>query len=144
MPAANRLAIAISFALATALSPALAHAQTAPGSGQGPLVQHAPGGIDFMSGGAGEEDRSAMAAHSTELPFKIVLSGTGGAYVVADRLVVRSSQGEVLVVRDAGPIVMMRLPAGGYTLEATVQGSTQQRQVKVGSGAQTVEWRWAT
>jgi len=139
----RRLSVSCVLACATACAATIATAQTgAPGAPPAPLVQHAPGGIDYLSGGAGEETRNAMAAHAGELPFKVVLSGTGGEYVVADRLVVRSPEGEALVVRDAGPIVMMRLPPGAYTLEATVQGRTERREVRVGNGAQTMNWRW--
>ena len=141
----RRLSVSCVLACATACAASIAMAQTgAPGAPPSPLVQHAPGGIDYLSGGAGEETRNAMAAHAGELPFKLVLSGTGGEYVVADQLVVRSAQGEAVVVRDAGPIVMMRLPAGAYTLEATVQGRTERRNVRIGNGAQTVDWRWPT
>jgi len=142
IPARLRLACAVACA---AFAAPFALAQTGvPGAPPAPLVQHAPGGIDYLSGGAGEEARNAMATHAGELPFKLVLSGTGGEYVVADQLVVRSPQGEALVVRDAGPIVMMRLPPGAYTLEATVQGRTERRQVHIGARAQTIDWRWPT
>jgi len=138
-----RLPLACLLAGATACAASLALAQTGvPGAPPSPVVQHLPNGIDYLSGGAGEETRKAMATHAAELPFKLVLSGTGGEYVVADRLVVRSAQGEAFTVPDAGPIVMMRLPPGTYTFEATVQGRTERRNARIGSGAQTLDWRW--
>jgi len=139
----RRVPMALAVAATMACSAPLALAQTGTeGAPPDPVVHHAPGGIDYLSGGAGEESRSAMAAHARELPFKLVLSSASGEYVVAEELVVRSPQAEALTVRDAGPIVMMRLPPGNYTLEATVQGRTERRNVRVGSGAQTVDWRW--
>jgi len=141
LPFRFSLACALACAAASAASQVLAQ-----GSGHDapppPVVRHSPNGIDYLSGGVGEEIRTAMAAHAAELPFKVVLSASAGEYVVADELVVRSSQGEALVLRNAGPIVMMRLPPGAYTLEATVAGRTERRSVRVGSGAQTVNWRW--
>ncbi len=138
--AARHAASAFAVALAAGLSAHALRAQTAMPAA--PAVQHASGGIEWMSGGAGEEERQAMSARGTQLPFKVVLSGTGGQYVVAERLVLRAPEGDLLVMRDAGPIVMMRLPAGSYTLEATVQGKTEQRPVRIGGGPQTLEWRW--
>lgn len=120
----------------------LALAQTTPESTDGPTVQHSPGGIDYVSGGAGTEDRATMAARQAEFPFKVVLSGTGGEYIVAEKLSVITSQGELLTVRDAGPLVMMKLAPGSYTLEATYQGKTERRSVRVTAPAQTVNWRF--
>lgn len=118
-----------------------AHAQGAPGTPVA-TVQHSPGGVDYLSGGAGEEERAAMASRQAELPLKIELSAKGGEYIVADHLSVRTPQGELLMVRDAGPLLMLRLPPGTYTLEAAWKGQTERRTVRVGGGAQTVEWRF--
>ena len=41
-----------------------------------------------------------------------------GISLVADRLSVLTPQGSLLIVRDAGPVVMMKLPPGPYVLEA--------------------------
>ncbi len=120
----------------------LVGAQTSPGSTAAPMVQHTPGGIAYISGGAGEEDRSKMTAQQNEFPFKVVLSNAAGEYLVADKLSVMAAQGDVLTVRDAGPLVMMKLPPGAYTLEATWQGKTERRAVRVGAPGQTLNWRF--
>jgi ABC-type glycerol-3-phosphate transport system substrate-binding protein len=133
-----RSSIVAAFA-ATALAAA---AQTSPGASAAPTVQHTPAGIDYISGGAGEEDRTAMSARQAEFPFKIVLSASGGAYLVAEKLSVLASQGALVTVRDAGPIVMLKLPPGSYTLEATSQGRTERRTVRVGNPAQTLNWQF--
>ena len=120
-----------------------AHAQLSSGSAAAPEVQHSPAGIDYISGGAGEEDRASMAARQREFPFKLVMSASGSEYIVADKLSVSSPQGELLLVRDAGPIVMMKLQPGQYTLEATWQGKTERRQVRLTTPAQTLNWRFS-
>jgi hypothetical protein len=127
-------------ALAVLSGPA-AVAQTSPGTPSAPQVQQSPAGIPYISGGAGEEERSSMAARASEFPLKVVLSQSVGEYVVADKLSVVTPQGELLLVRDAGPVVMMRLQPGTYTLEATWKGRTERRTVRVGNGAETVNWR---
>ena len=66
----------------------------------------------------------------------------GGQFVVADTLSVSTPQGELLAIRDAGPIVMIKLPPGQYNLEATWQGKTERRSVRVAASAQTLEWRF--
>ena len=124
---------------ATAIAAA---AQTSPGMSGAPVVQHTPAGIDYISGGAGEEDRASMSARQAEFPFKVVFSATGGEYVVAEKLSVLAPQGELVTVRDAGPIVMLKLPPGSYTLEATAQGRSERRTVRVGGPAQTLNWQF--
>ncbi|MDQ6681257.1 MAG: hypothetical protein M3Y67_09905, partial [Pseudomonadota bacterium] len=108
----------------------------------GPTVQHSPGNIDYISGGAGEEERTAMTARQAEFPLKVVFSAAGGEYLVADTLSVRSAKGEVLTVRDAGPLLMIKMPAGQYSFEATWHGKTERRAVTVGTKAQTLNWRF--
>ena len=139
----NRLRpIAWGLALCVAALPS-AFAQTSPGPSAGPAVQHSPGGTDYLNGGVGDEERASMTARQREFPFKLVLSGAGGEFVVAERLSVSTPQGELLVIRDAGPIVMIKLPPGQYTLEATRKGQTERRSVRLATSAQTLEWRFA-
>ena len=128
-------------ALLAAMVARAALAQTSPGDPTPPQVRHSPGGIDYLSGGAGEEERNAMAAQAAEFPLKIVLSQSVGEYVVADRLSVVTPQGELLRIRDAGPVVMIRLRPGSYTLEATWKDRTERRTVNVGNAPETVNWR---
>ena len=128
-------------ALVAALSSAFA--QTSPGPATGPTVRHIPGGTDYLNGGVGDEERAAMTARQREFPFKVVMSGAGGEFVVADRLSVSTPQGELLSIRDAGPIVMIKLQPGQYTLEATWKGRTERRSVRLAASAQTLEWRFA-
>lgn len=130
--------VAVCAALST---PAVAQTNVSPGTPAAPIVQHTLGGIDYISGGAGEEDRNAMAAQQSQFPFKVVLSAGSGQYVVADRLSVRAPEGELLTVRDAGPLVMANLPPGTYTVEATWQGKTERRPVRV-AGPQTLNLRF--
>ena len=58
-------------------------------------------GIAYVTGGAGEEARAAMAQLRPEFPLRVVFSDSSGAYVVADRVEVRGASG-VLAVSGAG------------------------------------------
>lgn len=107
-----------------------------------PAMQHGPAGIEYLNGGGGEEERAAMAARQSEFPFKVVMSAAGGQYVVADWLSVSTPQGELLVIRDAGPVVMMKLPPGHYSVEAIWKGRTERRLIRLTTSAQTLEWRF--
>ncbi len=129
------------FVLCVAAIP-LAFAQAGTNPATAPTVQRSPGGTAYLNGGGGDEERAAMTARQGEFPFKVVMSGAGGEFVVVDKLSVSTPQGELLAIRDAGPLVMIKLPPGQYTLEATWQGKTERRSVRLAASAQTLEWRF--
>lgn len=107
-----------------------------------PRVERA-GGISYVNGGAGEEARAVIDRLSPDFALRNVFSGQGGQYVVAERVTLQNtSGGEPVVIRDAGPILMISLPPGRYTMEATVGGQSQRKIVQVGSAPTRVHWRW--
>jgi hypothetical protein len=107
-----------------------------------PAVQQSTGGITYLSGGAGSEERAAMDARRAEFPLKVVLSAGSGEYVVAERVSLLSREGPLLVVRDAGPILMVQARPGQYTVEAAYQGRVEKRTVTLGKGAVSVGFRF--
>ncbi|ABM96478.1 hypothetical protein [Methylibium petroleiphilum] len=107
-----------------------------------PRVERA-GGISYVNGGAGEEARAVIDRLSPDFALRNVFSGQGGQYVVAERVTLQNtSGGEPVVIRDAGPILMISLPPGRYTMEAMVGGQSQRKIVQVGSAPMRVDWRW--
>ncbi len=130
------------FALGAAANP-YAMAQTSTDSSEQPMVQRSGAGVDYISGGASENDRESMAARRGEFPLTVMMSMPNGELAVADRLSVLTPQGSLLIVRDAGPVVMIKLPPGPYILEASYQGRIERRSVVVASSAQTLNWRIA-
>lgn len=136
---------ACALALCIAASP-FARAQTAATATDpmvgAPKAQQSGGGLRYISGGAGAEERTAMDAQRGEFPFKLVLSAGKGEYVVADKLSFATAQGEVLLARDVGPVVMVKLPSGAYTVEILYQGKLERRSVRGTAGAQTLNVRF--
>ncbi len=106
-----------------------------------PKVQRA-GGIEYVNGGIGEESRAALQALQPEFPLRLVFSTRGGEYFVADTVTVGDDRGQLLALPSVGPILMLKLPPGDYTVNAIYSGRTEQKQIKVGHAAQTVNWRW--
>ncbi len=80
-------------------------------------------------------------ARRGEFRLKVVLSAGTGEYIVADKLSLVTPQGAVLVVRDAGPVVMIKVAPGAYAVEAVYQGRTERQNVS-GSGNQNVGFRF--
>jgi hypothetical protein len=139
----ERLAVGLGLAL---LVTCAALAQTAvlpadPGAPPPPRV-HSVDGIEYLSGGAGDEARAAIDAQRSDFSLRLVFSVASGAYVVADRVAVSDAQGKVLGVDHAGPMLLVKLPPGDYTVDASYGGNSEQRKVRVARESTTVNLRW--
>lgn len=132
----------------TTLSPQTAAAiaaQAAPPATGTPALtpRQGSGGARFISGGAGDEERTRMASQRGEYALKVVLSAGKGEYIVAERFRLTGGKGGAAIdAADVGPWVMIAAPAGSYALDVTYQGKTQHRTVKVGTGATEVNLRF--
>lgn len=98
------------------------------------------GGVDVLNGGASLGEADYMKQRARDFPLELLFSGKGGEYGVADRVTVRQGDREVVSVPDAGPYVLMNVPAGRYTVEAEFDGKVEKRVVTVGNGRQTINW----
>lgn len=97
-------------------------------------------GIALLNGGANIDDAQYLKSRGAEFPLQFVFSGRGGEYGVADKVTIRNGDREVLTVPDAGPYLMLKVPAGRYNVEATFKGVVEKRTVVVGKGASLVSW----
>jgi hypothetical protein len=136
--------LAVSLGLALIFTGAVL-AQTAPSADPGlpptPRI-HSAGGVEYINGGAGEEARADIAAERAAFPLRMAFSLASGAYVVADHVDVSNAQGKLLAVDNAGPLLLVKVQPGDYTVDATYAGKTERRRVHVGRDAATVNWRW--
>ena len=130
------LALIFTFSVLAQTSTAAADAGT-----HAPQTQSA-NGIEYINGGAGEEARAAIDAQRAAFPLRLVFSMTSGAYTVADHVEVSNAKGRVLGVDNAGPMLLVKLPPGDYTVEASYGGKHETRKVRVGRDGTTVNWRW--
>ena len=111
------------------------------GEGQAPLSRvQVINGIEVMNGGANIADANYLKSRTGEFGLRFVFSGRGGEYGVADRLTLRDGTREVISIPDAGPHLLVKLPPGRYTAEATFKGVVETRTVVVGNGASLVSW----
>ncbi len=100
-------------------------------------------GVQYLNGGAGDEERNAMRALRSEFPLQIVFSTRSGAYSVAQQVRLLNGDRQVVAVNNAGPWLMVKVPPGRYTVEAEFAGGTQRRTVQVHSAPKTVHWATA-
>lgn len=140
MNADARMALGLGLALAFSCAALAQTPPAVPGAAPSPAVQRA-GGVDYLNGGAGEEERATMNAQRAAFPLRIVFSEPGGAYVVADHVDISRGNAKVLGIERAGPLLMLKLPPGEYAVDTSYLGRTARRHVRVGAGGTQVDWK---
>lgn len=110
----------------------------------GPRVRKA-GEITYLSGGVGKPEREQLQALEKEFNLKLVFTQADGKYLAGVKVVVSDAKGGKLLEHVAdGPFFMARLPAGEYSIAATVAGETQTRKVEVtGNRLRIEQLRWS-
>lgn len=143
MKALIAVALALSGAVVATAAPLpeadLATVLVPPVSTALPRVEQA-GAVAYLNGGAGLEEADYMKSRAREFSLQLIFSGRGGEYGVADRVTVRRGAEEMLSIADAGPYLMMKLPPGRYTIEASFDGAVERRSVSVGTATQRIDW----
>ncbi|HKW37692.1 MAG TPA: carboxypeptidase regulatory-like domain-containing protein [Burkholderiales bacterium] len=102
-------------------------------------------GITYMSGGVGKPEASAMREEARHYPLSMVFSAAKDNEFLADvQVKIKNNAGkEVLNAVSDGPIMLVKLPAGKYTLAAEAHGKTLHRTVQVPArGDRQVSFHW--
>ncbi len=91
-----------------------------------------------VSGGVGKEEADRMRMLAAEYPLELVFVrrvDDREQFIADVRLSIADAAGRVLVDRESGPMVLVRVPAGVYTISAEFGGESKTRRVAVGDGA---------
>ena len=109
--------------------------------------EHTHGAITYRSGGIGASESAAMQAAAGRYPLEVLFAerdASGAAsYAAGDRLSIRDAGGkEVLSTVSNGPFLLVRLPAGRYTLTAWHDGNAKTRTVNIGAQHLRIVFEW--
>lgn len=109
------------------------------------LEQQQQNGVNFMSGGIGQDESCAiqrMGGYNLHMTFS---TGPSNEYVPDVRVAIQGPKGhEVLTLNEAGPIVLTRLPAGKYVVVTERNGRELRYAVDLsGGGVRTLNIHWA-
>ena len=130
-------------ACACAAGPLASHAQTVdPGTGTLPAMK-VQGNARFACGGIGSDESNAMRAAMKDHPLALLFARAGGEYLANVEVTIKSAGGDTaLEMRASGPVCLVDLPAGRYTIDAAMAGSAKSQTVTVGGGSKTVDFRF--
>lgn len=101
-------------------------------------------GTPYLTGGIGEEELQQVNAARPDFNVRLLMAEKNGAYVSDVNVVIVDSKGnKVLEVGNAGPYLLARLPKGGYKINASYGGRSQDRRLDVRDGAaQALAFYW--
>ena len=112
-----------------------------------PAVAVSPqqGGIRAMSGGIGDADQRMMRNAASQYGLALTFASYAGDYLAGVDVQVTDQSGAVVYSgNDTGPMLLLDLPQGQYTVQATFEGHTLRHAVTVGesdSRGVTLNWR---
>lgn len=122
-----------------AAAPWLAQAQTA---GAVPAMR-GEGAARYVCGGIGSDESTAMRAAMKDHPLSLLFARADGAYLADVAVTIKDAGGATaLAMRAAGPVCLINLPAGRYTIEAAIEGVAKNQTVTVGGGPKTADFRF--
>ena len=109
-----------------------------------------PGQMGYLNGGFGEEQADLMRDLSAQFPVRFTFSRHNGTHgtdeFVADvhLRIVDSGGRAVIDLRQQGPIFLLRLPEGTYSIEAERNGEVKTRKFDIVAGRhQAIALSWA-
>lgn len=103
------------------------------------------GQITYTSGGIGLEERGAL--ESTAKQYNLIISNAGkhGEFTAGTLIVITGKDDQqMLTVKDSGPLLYIKLPAGPYVVKATNRDEKAERTVAItGQQQARIYFTWA-
>lgn len=114
-----------------------------PAAGALPAPQQS-GGVTYITGGFGDNQANAFKEAGAKHSVMMVFSETGGAYLADIPVQIKAKgEGANVDIKAAGPYLLMDLPDGSYTAQATHQGKSQTKDFSVsGQKGQRISFTW--
>ena len=102
------------------------------------------GEIRYMTGGVGQEESQALRAAASRFSLAMTFTAETGQYLSDVQVAIRNRAGDpVFETVSEGPMVLVNLPAGAYTVAATSEGRTLTKKITLGrNGHRRLVMRW--
>ena len=125
-------------ALALVAGAMTAHAQSGMPAWKG------EGAVRHVCGGIGSDESNVMRAAMKDHPLALLFARADGAYLADVQVEIKAADGATaLSLRATGPVCLVDIPAGRYTIAATTQnGESKTQNVTVGGGSKTASFRF--
>ena len=102
----------------------------------------AEGALQYACGGIGLDESTAMRAAMKDYPLSLLFAAKDGEYLADIQVEVKGAKDSYRFVAG-GPVCLLKLPEGAYTVQATPKsGQTQSQQTHVGKQAHSLDFRF--
>lgn len=99
------------------------------------------GPVSFTCGGIGEASSKAMLAARKDYPLSLLFATTAGEYLASVTVTIKDAKGaSALTVPSTGPVCLIKLPDGSYTVDAQAMGQTKSQRVTIGGGPKSIDF----
>ena len=99
------------------------------------------GAASFTCGGIGLGSSKAMLAARKDYPLSLLFASSNGEYMASVNLTIKDAKGaSVLSVPSTGPICLVKLPEGRYTVEGQALGKTKSQRVAIDGAPKAVDF----
>ena len=138
MRASFRIILRGALVCACAAAPWMAQAQS---SAMSAMKEQGVG--KYVCGGVGSDESNAMRAAMKDHPLALLFARASGAYLADVDVMVKDASGATaLAMRANGPVCLVDLPAGRYTVEAASDGVVKSQAVTLGGGSKSADFRF--
>ncbi len=100
------------------------------------------GPVRYACGGIGVDESTAMRAAMKSHPLSLLFARADGAYLADVAVTLTGAAGAPVSLRAGGPVCLLNLPAGNYTVEAASEGVRKRQTVTVGGAPKTLDFRF--
>ncbi|SAL62125.1 hypothetical protein [Caballeronia telluris] len=103
------------------------------------------GSVSYTSGGVGLDESKALLREQAQWPLSLRFTGPTADYLSGVHVrIVDAKNGEVLNAEAMGPYMLVKLPAGSYTVYAKYKDQEQKHAVSVaGAGKAKAAFHWS-
>ena len=108
------------------------------GSAQNAILVQQYQGVNYVSGGVGEDERHALESLGKEFNLKLTFALKSGQYLSDVNVRIVDSQGTLVLTATAdGPLFYANLAPGTYSVEAGGFGESYRQSAKISGRQQT-------
>lgn len=105
------------------------------------------GSVAYVSGGIGSQEQQALHDAESNYNLKLLFARQGsGEYLASVQVrIVDAKDTTVLDATAEGPLMLVKLPAGAYSVIASYEGASQKKQAAVATKTTTsLSYYWST
>ena len=125
--------------VAAACGAGLAQAQPAPAA---TMPAEKVAGPTYRCGGISSDESNTFRAEMKSHPLSLLFARADGAYLADVAVTIQGAGAPALSFNARGPVCLVDLPAGKYSVQAATDGMTKTQDVTLGGGAKTLDFRF--